>query len=150
MTSTADAPVRNAPSSRLLVLVLAVAAVVVGAAIVIALRPAAPAPSRVIQLQTLNASGVTGSVSFTDLGGRTRVDIDVDPGTNPDMPAHIHPGSCVNLTPQPKYPLENVKAGTSTTVVPASIDELFAGGLAVNIHKSNDALKTYTACVDIR
>ncbi len=27
------------------------------------------------------------------------------------MPAHIHPGSCVNLTPQPKYPLENVKAG---------------------------------------
>ena len=66
------------------------------------------------------------------------------------MPAHIHPGSCVNLTPQPKYPLENVRAGTSTTVVPASIDELFAGGLAVNIHKSNDDLKTYTACVDIR
>ena len=32
----------------------------------------------------------------------------------------------------------------------ASIDELFAGGLAVNIHKSNDDLKTYTACVDIR
>ncbi|HXS70015.1 MAG TPA: hypothetical protein VN839_00395, partial [Patescibacteria group bacterium] len=77
MTSTADAPVRGAPSSRLLVLVLAVAAVIAGAAIVIALRPAAPAPSRVIQLQTLNASGVTGSVSFTDLGGRTRVDIDV-------------------------------------------------------------------------
>jgi hypothetical protein len=149
MTSTTDTPARRAPSSRLLVLVLAVAAVIAGAAIVIALRPAGPAPSRVIQLQTLNASGVTGSVSFTDLDGRTRVDIDVDPGNNPDMPAHIHPGSCVNLTPQPKYPLENVKAGKSTTVVPAAIDELFAGGLAVNIHKSNDDLKTYTACVDI-
>ena len=149
MTTTTDAPARSAPSSRLLILVIAVAAVIAGAAIVIAVRPAAPAPSRVIQLQTLNGSGVTGSVSFTDLQGRTRVDIDVDPGANPDMPAHIHQGSCANLTPQPKYPLENVKAGKSTTVVPATIAELFAGGLAVNIHKSNDDLKTYTACVDI-
>jgi hypothetical protein len=149
MTTTTDAPARSAPSRRLLILVIAVAAVIAGAAIVIAVRPAAPAPSRVIQLQTLNGSGVTGSVSFTDLQGRTRVDIDVDPGANPDMPAHIHPGSCANLTPQPKYPLENVKAGKSTTVVPATIAELFAGGLAVNIHKSNDDLKTYTACVDI-
>ena len=74
----------------------------------------------------------------------------VDPGGNPDMPAHIHPGTCDDLTPQPKYPLENVRNGTSTTVVPASIAELFAGDLAVNIHKSNDDLKTYTACVDIR
>jgi hypothetical protein len=66
------------------------------------------------------------------------------------MPVHIHPGTCDNLTPQPKFPLENVQNGSSKTVVPASIDELFAGGLAVNIHRSNDDLKTYTACVDIR
>jgi hypothetical protein len=150
MTSTTDIPARTAPSRRLLILVVAVAALIAGAAIVIALRPAAGAPSRVVQLQTLNDSGVTGSVSFTDLGDRTRVDIQVDPAGYGDMPAHIHPGSCMNLTPQPKFPLENVKAGTSTTVVPAPIDELFAGGLAVNIHKSNDDLKTYTACLDIR
>lgn len=150
MTSTTDTAPRTAPSPRLLALILAVAAMVIVAVVVIALRPAAPAATRTISLQTLNASGVTGSVSFADLGGRTRVDITVDPGANPDMPAHIHPGTCANLTPQPKYPLENVKAGTSTTVVPATIDELFAGGLAVNIHKSNDDLKTYTACVDIR
>lgn len=150
MTSTTDTATRTAPSPRLLALVLAIAAVVVVAVVVIAVRPGAPAATRTISLQTLNASGVTGAVSFADLGGRTRVDIDVDPGANPDMPAHIHPGTCTDLTPQPKYPLENVKAGVSTTVVPATIDELFAGGLAVNIHKSNDDLKTYTACVDIR
>jgi hypothetical protein len=150
MTSTTDTAPHTAPSPRLLALVLAVVAVVVVALAAIAVRPGAPAASRTISLQTLNASGVTGSVSFADLGGRTRVDISVDPAANPDMPAHIHPGTCANLTPQPKYPLENVKAGTSTTVVPATIDELFAGGLAVNIHKSNDDLKTYTACVDIR
>ena len=150
MTSTTDAPARTLPSTRLMLLVLAVAAVVSVAAIVILLRPAAAGPTRTIALQTLNASGVTGTVSFTDLGGRTRVDISVDPAGNADMPAHIHPGTCANLTPQPKFPLENVRAGSSTTVVPAPIDDLFVGSLAVNIHKSNDDLKTYTACVDIR
>ena len=150
MTSTTDAPARTLPSTRLMLLGLAVAAVVAVAAIVILLRPAAAGPTRTIALQTLNASGVTGTVSFTDLGGRTRVDISVDPAGNADMPAHIHPGTCANLTPQPKFPLENVRAGSSTTVVPAPINDLFVGSLAVNIHKSNDDLKTYTACVDIR
>jgi hypothetical protein len=150
MTTTTDTPARALPSTRLLVLALGVAAVIAVAAIVILLRPAAAGPTRTISLQTLNGSGVTGTVSFTSLEGRTRVDITVDPAGNADMPAHIHPGSCANLTPQPKFPLENVRAGTSTTVVPATIDELFVGGLAVNIHKSNDDLKTYTACVDIR
>ena len=107
-------------------------------------------PPRTITLTTLNDSGVTGTVSFTDLRGRTGVEVSVEPAGNLDMPAHIHPGTCDNLTPQPKYPLENVRNGVSKTVVPAPIDELFAGGLAVNIHKSNDDLKTYTACVDIR
>lgn len=106
-------------------------------------------PARTVTLQTLNGSGVTGTVSFAALGGKTTVEIIVDPGPNPDMPAHIHPGTCDNLTPQPKFPLENVLAGRSKTDVPASIDELFAGGLAVNIHRSNDDLKTYTACVDL-
>lgn len=122
------------------------------AAVAIALSAcqAAADPPRVITLETLNDSGVTGTVSFAALRDKTAVEIAVDPGANPDMPAHIHPGTCDNMTPQPKFPLENVRNGKSTTVVPASIDELLAGGLAVNLHRSNDDLKTYTACVDIR
>ena len=108
------------------------------------------APTRTLSVATLNDSGVTGSVAFRGVADRTEVSVTVEPGGNPDMPAHIHPGTCDDLTPQPKFPLENVRAGVSVTVVPASLDELFAGGLAVNIHKSNDDLKTYTACVDIR
>ena len=100
-------------------------------------------------MTTLNGSGVVGTVSFSAVGERTAVEVKVSPGGNLDMPAHIHPGTCDNLTPQPKYPLENVQDGVSNTVVPAPIDELFAGDLAVNIHKSNDDLRTYTACVDI-
>ncbi|MGZ9160336.1 MAG: hypothetical protein ACXW4T_04140 [Candidatus Limnocylindrales bacterium] len=108
------------------------------------------APSRTLSVTTLNHSGVSGVVSFRGVADRTEVSITVEPGDNPDMPAHIHPGTCDELTPQPKFPLENVRAGVSVTVVPASLTELFAGSLAVNIHKSNDDLKTYTACVDIR
>ena len=107
------------------------------------------APPQTISLTTLNDSGVTGTVTFSDLGRKTGVEIHVSPAGNLDMPAHIHPGTCANLTPQPKFPLENVRDGVSKTVVPATMKELFVGGLAVNIHKSNDDLKTYTACVDI-
>lgn len=109
----------------------------------------AATPARTIALRTLNESGVTGTVSFSKVGDSTGVKIQVDPAGNADMPAHIHPGTCDALTPQPKFPLENVVNGVSSTVVPATIDELFAGNLAVNIHKSNDDLQTYTACVDI-
>jgi Cu/Zn superoxide dismutase len=126
--------------------------VILLAALAIALTAcqAAPDTQRTISLRTLNGSGVTGTVTFAALRDKTAVEITVDPASNLDMPAHIHPGTCDDLTPQPKFPLENVKDGTSKTVVPASMDELFAGGLAVNIHRSNDDLKTYTACVDIR
>jgi hypothetical protein len=112
---------------------------------------AAPGPSRTVQLVTLNNSGVTGSVTLTDVGqGNTQVEVRVEPAGNLDMPAHIHPGSCVDLVPQPRYPLRNVVNGASTTVVPASLDLLMGGGLAVNVHRSNDDLATYTACADLR
>ena len=123
--------------------VLALATVLAGC------QPAG-AGTRNLTFKTLNGSGVSGSVAFRDVGGRTEVDVRVVPAGNFDMPAHIHPGTCDDLTPQPKYPLENVRNGASLTVVPAAIGEIFAGGLALNVHRSNDDLGSYTACVDIR
>lgn len=103
-----------------------------------------------MELETLNDSGVTGSAVLTDLGdGTTRVVVDVDPAGHPDMPAHIHPGTCENLVPQPTYPLQNVIDGQSETVVEASLNELFAGDLALNLHFSSDDFGTYTACADL-
>lgn len=125
--------------------------VVVAMVVALTACQAAASPPRTIALQTLSDSGVTGTVAFTtDGGGKTAVLVTVDPAGNLDMPAHIHPGSCDSPTPQPKFPLQNVRDGVSNTVVPASIDELFAGGLMINIHRSNDDLKAYTACVDLR
>lgn len=112
---------------------------------------AAQGATRTIELGTLNNSGVTGSVTLTDVGtGLTEVVVRVDPAGNLDMPAHIHPGTCVELVPQPRYPLRNVVNGASTTVVPAALADLMAGDLAVNVHRSNDDLATYTACADLR
>lgn len=106
--------------------------------------------SRTVELATLNDSGVTGSAVLTDLGdGTTRVEVDVDSAGHPDMPAHIHPGTCVNLVPQPRYPLQNVIDGVSTTDLEVTLEELFAGELALNLHFSRDDFGTYTACADL-
>lgn len=131
--------------------ILVVTAIALFGLIVVAAACQGAAPPRLIQLTTLNNSGVTGNVSMTDLGtGKTRVEVTVDPAGHPDMPAHIHPGTCDALVPQPKFPLENVRAGHSVTEVPASLGELVGGNLAVNLHKSVDDLKTYTACADLK
>jgi hypothetical protein len=104
-----------------------------------------------LTLETLNGSGVTGSVTLTSLGeARTRVEVQVDPAGHPDMPAHIHPGTCAELVPQPRYPLASVVDGRSTTEVAASLEELVAGDVALNLHASNEEMELYTACVNLR
>lgn len=112
--------------------------------------PAGGGRSVELMLQPLNESGVSGRVTLTALDdATTRVVIAVDSAGHPSMPAHIHPGSCAELVPQPKYALENVLDGQSTTEVSASLDELLAGGQALNLHRSNEEMDVYTACVDL-
>ena len=121
-----------------------------GLALTLAACTGQQAASRTVDLTTLNDSGVTGSAVLSDLGdGTTRVEVDVDAAGHPDMPAHIHPGTCVNLVPQPRYPLQNVIDGISMTVVEVTLEELFAGELALNLHFSSDDFGTYTACADL-
>lgn len=118
--------------------------------IVIALAACGSEEARTFQLETLSNSGVTGTAALTDLGdGSTRVVIDVEPAGHLNMPAHIHAGTCVELVPQPLYPLETVVDGASETVVPRSLSELLAGDLALNLHVSFDEMGTYAACVDL-
>jgi hypothetical protein len=123
---------------------------VLGLALALSACAASQADGRTVQLETLNDSGVTGSAVLTDLGdGTTRVEVDVDPAGHPDMPAHIHPGTCENLVPQPLYPLDNVVDGQSETEIDVTLEELFAGGLALNLHNSTQDFGTYTACADL-
>jgi len=103
-----------------------------------------------LELMPMNGSGVSGSVRLSPVDeGRTLVEIEVDPAGHLDMPAHIHPGTCADLTPQPKYALASVIDGRSRTEVPAPLDELVAGEQAINLHLSNMQMDVYSACVDL-
>ena len=80
---------------------------------------------------------------------RTLVEVDVEAAGHLNMPAHIHPGTCAELVPQPKYALQSVINGRSRTEVAASLEELLSGGQALNIHKSNEEMEIYNACGEL-
>jgi hypothetical protein len=101
-----------------------------------------------------NGSGETGTVTLTSrAGGSTLVVISLQgapQGADKAQPAHVHAGTCANLNAAPKYPLDNVLDGKSSTVLPVSIDTLMADTHAINVHKSMSDLKTYVACADLK
>ena len=102
-----------------------------------------------VRMHAQNKSGETGSAKLTPEGAdKTRVEVTLKGGPKgTPQPAHIHEGSCAKLDPKPKYGLENVVDGKSTTTVPAGIDAV--RGMAINVHKSADDIKTYVSCGDI-
>jgi hypothetical protein len=104
-----------------------------------------------VRLGQQNKSGESGSARLTPQGDKTKVEITLKgaPKGVP-QPAHIHEGSCAKLDPKPKYPLQNVVDGKSTSEVPVSLDALLSGSNAINVHKSADEAKVYVACGDIK
>jgi hypothetical protein len=109
------------------------------------------AKSVTVRLAEQNNSGEKGTVRLTPQGDKTKVDVNLKGAPKGvQQPAHIHDGSCAKLDPKPKYPLQNVVDGKSTSEVPVKLDELTGGNLAINVHKSAEDVKTYVACGDIR
>lgn len=104
-----------------------------------------------VRLAEQNNSGQSGRARLTPAGeGKTKVEINMKGGPKGTaQPAHIHDGSCPNPDPKPKYPLQDVTDGKSSSEVPADIKTLTAGKLAINVHKSKEDIKTYVACGDI-
>src|SRR2546423_8767651 len=102
-----------------------------------------------VSMKAQNKSGESGSARLTPEGpDKTLVEISLKGGPKgTPQPAHIHEGSCAKLDPKPKYGLENVVDGKSSTVVPQGIDSV--RGMAINVHKSADDVKTYVSCGDI-
>jgi hypothetical protein len=104
-----------------------------------------------VPMRAIEHSGESGTATLTSLGDeRTQVDISVKGEPKGVVqPAHIHEGNCAKLNPQPKYGLNNVVEGKSSTQVPVGIDALRTGKLAVNVHKSTQDISTYVSCGDI-
>jgi hypothetical protein len=104
-----------------------------------------------LDLQEQNNSGITGTVKFGPTSeGTVEVEIELDGSGAGPHPAHIHPGSCADLDPVPKWPLENVVNGRSKTTVDADLSELTAQEYAVNVHDSPENADLYVACADVR
>jgi Cu/Zn superoxide dismutase len=102
-----------------------------------------------VELAEFDGSGQTGTATLTADGEQTRVVIAVDSPVSDSQPAHIHEGTCDDLTPEPAYGLPNVTAGSSDSTVHVSLDTLTEGDYAINLHMSDDVLATYTSCGEI-
>jgi hypothetical protein len=103
-----------------------------------------------VNLSEQSGSGQSGTATLTAVGNQTRITIQLsNPPAGTPQPAHIHPGTCANLNPQPQYPLNNVVNGTSETVVDVPLANLLTGNFAINVHKSGQEVAVYVACGDI-
>jgi hypothetical protein len=104
-----------------------------------------------VKLSAQNKSGESGTATLTPQGDKTQVVIKLTgaPGSTP-QPAHIHDGSCANIDPKPRVPLQNVVDGNSTTTLDMKLADVAGKGGAINVHKSAADLKTYVACGDIK
>jgi hypothetical protein len=104
-----------------------------------------------VRMAAQNKSKETGTAKLTAMGAdKTKVEITLKgaPKGTP-QPAHIHEGTCAKLDPKPKWGLENIEHGKSTTEVPVSLAEIQKGTYAVNVHKSGEDIKTYVSCGNI-
>lgn len=103
-----------------------------------------------INLGAQNNSGETGTATLTPEGHKTKVVIELSNApAGVAQPAHIHEGTCAKLDKAPKWKLEPVKDGKSTTMVPASLETILKDKTAINVHKSPDEIQVYVACGDI-
>lgn len=107
-------------------------------------------PPVTVQLDAQNGSGETGTATLEQHGSDVVVTVKMNDSASPTQPIHIHPGTCAQLNPKPRFPLTNLKDGSSTTTLPnVNLRELQNGNFAINVHKSADDVATYVACGDI-
>lgn len=103
-----------------------------------------------IVLNEFEFSGQTGTATLTAEGEQTQVSIQIDDDPiSASQPAHIHEGTCSNLTAEPAFGLPNVVDGSSETTVDVSLDTLTGSAYAINLHMSDADLATYTSCGNI-
>ncbi len=103
-----------------------------------------------VALAEQTGSGQSGSATLTPAGeGRTKVVVEVGSPPEDAQPAHIHPGTCADLDPLPAYPLTPLAGGASETTVSISVDDLRRSAFAVNVHLSEEEIRTSVACGDI-
>ena len=65
-------------------------------------------------------------------------------------PIHIHEGTCKRLNLVPKYHLNDLLRGISTTTIPnITLEDLLKGNYAIDVHFSSADMTKYAACAEI-
>ncbi|MDP8910675.1 MAG: hypothetical protein M3M94_01255 [Actinomycetota bacterium] len=116
--------------------------------------PAEPSEEVAKVVVTLRPQGAQGQAGKATLlraseGNTTMVRINFGKEAAGRQPAHVHEGTCEDLDPKPKFPLEDVKGGVSETRVPVPLQQLLEGEMAINVHRSAQRLEDYVACGEI-
>ncbi len=104
-----------------------------------------------VQLASINNSGQSGVANVGEENGKVTITLRLNGGVGDvSQPAHIHTGACPGVGAV-KYPLTSIVNGQSKTTLNITMAELLKQlPLAINVHKSVEEVKTYTACGDIR
>ena len=106
--------------------------------------------SMTLNLASGNNSGITGTATLTETSpGKMRVEIRATGAGAGPQAAHIHEGTCANLNPAPKFSLQAVTNGSSTSEVDGTFQMLTSSPHAIHMHQSADALAVNVACADI-
>ena len=103
-------------------------------------------------LETVNKEiNQSGTATLEEKEGKLEVVLTLNTaGPSGPQPAHIHSGDCPGVGAV-VYPLTNVVDGKSTTLIDTTLEKLQSQlPLAINIHKSADEVKVYTACGSLK
>jgi hypothetical protein len=101
-----------------------------------------------VELVEVGGSGQTGTVTLTASADGTMVTVETVSYLVDPQPTHIHRGTCADLEAEPAVPLATIEDGISVTTIELGLDELQAGGYAVDVHES-ETKDAVVACGEI-
>ncbi|MGH2533338.1 MAG: hypothetical protein ACRDJW_13655 [Thermomicrobiales bacterium] len=108
----------------------------------------------VIELQEVNDSGVTGTVTLTAVDGATEVMLQLE-GILDGNVVHIHQGTCESYEPDPLAPSGDVVLtptgveGQSTTTVEIPLEEWLAEETIIHVHAGEREIEDILVCGDV-
>ena len=109
-----------------------------------------PAGDITVELGETAGSGQSGTAALIADGRKTLVVIESNGDRLSEVQAaHIHEGTCDELSPESAFRLQVTTNGRSETTVDVPLDTLTGEPFAIALHKSEDDSASHTLCGNI-